>query len=313
MVMAAGLATRLRPFSLLTPKPLIPMLGVPILRLNFDDLEAAGIRRAVVNFHHLPGQMQKAARDMAPHRMEVVLSDESKQLLGSAGGLARALKHFDGEPFLYFNAGDLRTLNLRELMDTHVRLRARHGVRMTWAVIERGRPGEIQNEVVLDAAGERITGLGGPKPNALFFVGVAVLEPECLDGISGEEPSQFVPRIFEPAVREGKVGAHVFRGEFFDCGEPAPWRDAHFRIQELLETERCPALWRNRFLEESEQAAPGVWRRKGVTAVAPAPAYLGEMPGAGVALGPGVVLYGPGQPGHLAKGLAYRDLWFQAP
>ena len=86
MVLAAGLGTRMRPLSLKTPKPMIPVAGKPLIDHMLDRLAAAGVTFAVVNVHHL-GQ-QVIDHVMKRTDMEIVISDESARLLDTGGGTA---------------------------------------------------------------------------------------------------------------------------------------------------------------------------------------------------------------------------------
>ena len=52
MVLAAGLGTRLKPFSLIRPKPLFPILDQPLLARTIQQLNKAGFSRLTVNAHH---------------------------------------------------------------------------------------------------------------------------------------------------------------------------------------------------------------------------------------------------------------------
>jgi mannose-1-phosphate guanylyltransferase len=65
MVLCAGLGTRLRPLTERLPKPAVPVCGVPLIRFTLALLRGAGVRRAVVNVHHLPEIMERAARSAA--------------------------------------------------------------------------------------------------------------------------------------------------------------------------------------------------------------------------------------------------------
>ncbi|HHZ09802.1 MAG TPA: NTP transferase domain-containing protein, partial [Rhizobiales bacterium] len=89
MVLAAGLGTRMRPITDTLPKPLVRVAGETLLDRGLDSLAAAGVTRAVVNVHHLGGQIvDHVARRKRPR---VTISDESDRLLDSAGGIVRAL------------------------------------------------------------------------------------------------------------------------------------------------------------------------------------------------------------------------------
>lgn len=100
IVLAAGLATRMRPITDTMPKALIPVAGKPIIDHAIDRLVAIGVKRIVVNLHYR-GDM--IARHLEGRRdVEIVLSPED-ELLDSGGGVVNALRHL-GEIFYVINA-----------------------------------------------------------------------------------------------------------------------------------------------------------------------------------------------------------------
>src|SRR4051794_13663614 len=103
MLMAAGRGTRLRPFTDLAPKPLLPLLGVPMAQFAVDALAQAGVPRIVANIHHHAAATRAgfAALDLAG--TELVFSDESAELLGSAGGIQKASPLLGEGPFFLMN------------------------------------------------------------------------------------------------------------------------------------------------------------------------------------------------------------------
>lgn len=102
MVLAAGLGKRMMPITQTTPKPLVKVHGRTLLDYGLDALERAGVERAVVNIHHHSDQMR--AHLSKRQRPEIVISDESEQLLDSGGGVARALPQLGRDPFYILNA-----------------------------------------------------------------------------------------------------------------------------------------------------------------------------------------------------------------
>jgi MurNAc alpha-1-phosphate uridylyltransferase len=117
MVLAAGLGTRMRPFNGHVPKPLVRVGGKPLLDYVLDRLADAGVERAVINVHHLADQIE---RHLAQRKHpEIVISDERSELLGTAGGVVKALPEFGGAPFFHVNSDtiwiDGVTPNLRRL------------------------------------------------------------------------------------------------------------------------------------------------------------------------------------------------------
>lgn len=146
MVMAAGLGTRLKPFTDRLPKPLLPLLGVPMGQFALDATGRAGVRRVAVNIHAHPEVSRARWPQLErPGGFELMLSDESTQLLGSGGGVrtAASLLASAGSPGPHFllNADTLCDVDLLALAQEHERLRRDRGVVLTLAVLGRPRPG----------------------------------------------------------------------------------------------------------------------------------------------------------------------------
>jgi MurNAc alpha-1-phosphate uridylyltransferase len=104
-VLAAGLGTRMRPYNGAIPKPLVAVGGKPLIDYVLDRLAAAGVERAVVNVHHLADALERhlASRD----KPQIVISDERGTLLGTGGGIAKALPQLGAAPFFLVNSDTL--------------------------------------------------------------------------------------------------------------------------------------------------------------------------------------------------------------
>jgi N-acetyl-alpha-D-muramate 1-phosphate uridylyltransferase len=103
IVLAAGLGTRMRPYNGHIPKPLVAVGGKSLIDYGLDRLSDAGVERAVVNVHHLADAVE---RHLAPRRRpRIVISDERAELLGTGGGIAKALPQLgDDAPFFLINS-----------------------------------------------------------------------------------------------------------------------------------------------------------------------------------------------------------------
>ena len=75
--MAAGLGTRLQPYTQFLPKPLLPLMGVPMIQFALDQVAEAGVKEVVINFHYLPEVAKKSLLALDHHQMKVHLSDEA--------------------------------------------------------------------------------------------------------------------------------------------------------------------------------------------------------------------------------------------
>jgi N-acetyl-alpha-D-muramate 1-phosphate uridylyltransferase len=102
MVLAAGLGTRMRPFNGHVPKPLVEIGGKSLIDYALDRLADAGVERAVVNVHHLADALE---RHLAVRKCpRVIISDERAGLLGTGGGIAKALPKLGDAPFFLVNS-----------------------------------------------------------------------------------------------------------------------------------------------------------------------------------------------------------------
>ena len=105
IVLAAGLGTRMRPYNGHLPKPLVAVAGKSLIDYGLDRLADAGVERAVVNVHHLAEAVERhlASRQ----RPRIIISDERAGLLGTGGGIARALPKLGAAPFFLVNSDTL--------------------------------------------------------------------------------------------------------------------------------------------------------------------------------------------------------------
>jgi MurNAc alpha-1-phosphate uridylyltransferase len=105
MVLAAGLGTRMQPLTSRVPKPLVPVGGKPLLDHVLDRLADADVELAVVNVHYLAEQI---IRHVAPRvRPRVLISDERTEILGTGGGVVRAMAQLGDAPFFHVNSDTL--------------------------------------------------------------------------------------------------------------------------------------------------------------------------------------------------------------
>jgi len=118
MILAAGLGTRLKPFTDHHPKALAVVNGKPLLQRNIEYLQAYGIYDVVVNVHHFADQIIEAIEKNNGWGSNVTISDESDEVLETGGGLLRAKTHFENEAkWLVLNADILTNLDLGKMLE----------------------------------------------------------------------------------------------------------------------------------------------------------------------------------------------------
>jgi N-acetyl-alpha-D-muramate 1-phosphate uridylyltransferase len=105
MVLAAGLGERMRPLTERIPKPLVQVGGKALIDYGLDRLAEAGVEKAVVNVHYLADQIERHVAGRK--RPRIVISDERAGLLGTGGGVVKALPELGDAPFFHINSDSI--------------------------------------------------------------------------------------------------------------------------------------------------------------------------------------------------------------
>ncbi|MFN4006335.1 MAG: nucleotidyltransferase family protein [Chitinophagaceae bacterium] len=120
MLLAAGLGTRLKPFTDYHPKALAIVNGKSLLQRNIEYLQQFGITEIVVNVHHFAGQIIDAVTANNGWGSTVTISDETDAVLETGGGLQKAMHLLQSESdFVLMNADMLTNLNLTAMIAAH--------------------------------------------------------------------------------------------------------------------------------------------------------------------------------------------------
>jgi NDP-sugar pyrophosphorylase family protein len=229
MVLAAGLGTRLGRLSDELPKPLLPMVGYPILRYGFALLEAHGVTEACVNLHH-KGDAIRAALD-GRTGVKIRWSPEEK-ILGTGGGLARVADWltFGGrQPFLVMNGKLVIDVDLGALLARHLSTGA-----AATMVVREVEDAERWGAIDLDGD-DRVTRILGEPAGAPFvrrtmFCGVHVVSPELVARLPDGE-SDSIRHAYLPALRDGaRISALRYDGYFAEHSTPARYLDGNLAL-----------------------------------------------------------------------------------
>jgi mannose-1-phosphate guanylyltransferase len=229
MVLCAGLGTRLRPLTERVPKPAVSVCGVPLIAWTLALLANAGVRRAVVNVHHLPERMAEAA-GAAAARLGLELEVSREPVIAGTGGALREARPLldDADEILLVNGDVLFDVDLPAALAAHrasgalatmVLLPMPEGAR--YAAVEVDRSGAVR----------RIAGRFGPAGDALtgwHFSGVHVLSRALLDHVPAEPFECDINRQVYPALMAlGAVRGFVASGYWNDLGTPARYLAAN--------------------------------------------------------------------------------------
>ena len=121
MILAAGLGTRLKPFTDKHPKALAIVNGKTILQRNIEYLASYGIKEVIVNVHHFANQITDLIETNDGFGSAITFSDETNEVLETGGGIKKAAWFFenDDEPFVVMNVDILTDMNLEQMILQH--------------------------------------------------------------------------------------------------------------------------------------------------------------------------------------------------
>ncbi len=221
MLLAAGLGTRLAPFTDSHPKALAPVGGTTLLERNLRYLQAAGIRDVIVNVHHFADQIEAAIRQHAGWGSAVKVSDERGMVLETGGGLRKAAGFFEGEDAcVVMNVDILSDLDLNALIAAH----RETGGLATLAVMHRSSSRYLLFDGELRLRGwrnEKTGELRGEGGEPLAFSGIQVISGTLLKQIRREGKFSLID-VYLDAIAEGGpiYGFDHTGGKLMDVGKP---------------------------------------------------------------------------------------------
>jgi NDP-sugar pyrophosphorylase family protein len=233
MILAAGLGTRLRPLTDRSPKPLLPVAGRPIIEYTLGWVAAAGVRQVMINLHHHGELIRQALGDGERFGVAIRYSEEPV-ILGTGGGLKRAERFFEDEPFLVVNADILTAFDPRVVISAH------HAARPLATLVVRRDPDVARyGPLGIDEHGRvrRFLGRGRPSASRLedvMFTGIHVIEPRVLADIP---PDTFAPitDAYIAIVERGEpIHAVVTDAPWIDIGTPDRYEEAERLVAEGL-------------------------------------------------------------------------------
>lgn len=224
MILAAGFGTRLLPYTRYRPKPLFPVLNTPLLIAAVQRLKNDGFSKIIVNCHHLREQIVASLADIPD-----VLIQEEPDILGTGGGLRRALNHLDDSPLLVVNGDIYHDIDVSDLYLDH--LRSGHDITMALHDYPRFNKIGVDGEHIVDFDG------ASKKSTCLAYTGIQVLNPDLLTDIKKDTASCII-EYYRKILAQGRlIHARRCDGRWWtDMGTP----DDYLGLHRALLTEQAP-------------------------------------------------------------------------
>jgi len=218
LILAAGLGTRLLPYTRHTPKPLFTVAGQTVLDSAVRRLRAAGCRQVCVNTHHLPERIQKHI-ERQRYPIPVFVRHEP-QILGTGGAIRNLADFWDPEPFMVINADVVSDIDLRQVYGFHLS----HSHPVTLVLTD----APDFNSVEVDGEGF-VTAFQTPGDPAcgrlLAFTGIQVLDPDVLEFIPADGFFHSIDAYRRILKTGRKIRAYSACGRYWrDIGTPQRYR-----------------------------------------------------------------------------------------
>lgn len=226
-ILAAGKGTRLKPHTDTMPKPMVPVVGVPIIGRTLRKLDKAGVKDVMVNLHHLPEVLESYLQTI--QRPQIHYSHEDT-LLDTGGGVQKVLPFFEGQDFFMIN-GDALWIEGKSgpalsrlaktwdpaAMDILLLLQPVGKMTLTGGV------GDY--DLAADGRAARRKNKGGSH----MFAGVRITTPRIFDRAIGDAYSFL--ELMDRAESQGRLYGLVHDGEWHHISTPDDLArvDAHLR------------------------------------------------------------------------------------
>ena len=220
MILAAGLGTRMRPLTYHIPKPMVPVLGKPLIRHVLDILKKGAIREVIVNLHHLPRSLKKYLYSQKDFKISFSFEP---QILGTGGGILKAKEFFQNKRFVVINSDILTDIDIKKVLAFHIRKKS-----LATMVVRRMKPHEPYEAVGINQEGKIVkfqTKAILPPITKTMFTGIHIFEPEIFRYFPKHKKIFCINTdVYSKLVQKNKnVYGYLHIGKWVDMGSLEPY------------------------------------------------------------------------------------------
>lgn len=213
MILAAGFGTRLRPLTDAIPKALVKINGTPMLEILIRKMITSGIRDIIVNTHHHAEMIIDFLIDHNNFGINIQISHEVEEILGTGGGLKQAAHFFDDQsPFLLHNVDIISNLDFSQMFDAfnhndYIALLAVMN-RVTKRYFLAGDDNLIYGHVNKKTQTTRLFRMDDNQVRETAFCGIHLISPRLLEHLTTDGYYSIVD-VYLQLINEGyKIGAY---------------------------------------------------------------------------------------------------------
>ena len=225
MILAAGLGTRLKPFTDKHPKALAIVNGKTILQRNIEYLASFGIREVIVNVHHFADQIIDLIKANNGFGSVITFSDETREVLETGGGIKKAAWFFekDEAPFIVMNVDILTDMNLEQMMLQHKKSNSLATLAVSSRITSRYFLFDKMDHLCgwkNENTGEQKISRASKNYIQKAFSGIQVLSPKIFDLIKMEGKFSMVDVYLDLAKTQDIMAFDHSESKFIDVGKP---------------------------------------------------------------------------------------------
>lgn len=258
MVLAAGLGTRLAPYTKKAAKPTIPFLGVPLLFHALRPIEDLPIANLIVNVHHRADDIHKVCGQLKDKYL-ITFSDEREKILGSGGAIAHARKYLETEDhFVVVNGDEIFIPTTGDLMHKAFDLHVKSGNLCTLVTMDHPEVGKKFGGIWVDNDHRVVRVAKKPVENTigLHYVGFAFFSKKIFNYCTfpAIEENLLYDILMKALIAGEKVYAFKTAAHWFEVGNPVDFIRATEKMISLYEKNVTSDLSRNfaRFLRKHQ-------------------------------------------------------------
>jgi mannose-1-phosphate guanylyltransferase len=217
VILAGGLGTRLRPITKTVPKVMVPVNGQPFIAHLLELLSSNGINEVLMCTGYLRGQIKEYLGDGSRFGVKIAYSEESGELLGTAGAIKLAQALLD-ERFFIINGDTYLPIDYGKVEASFVEA----GKKALMVVCDNGSGRGVKGNVELGADSMVVRYDKRSSDPGLKYVdaGVLALRREELDRIEGGQPISLEAGLYPKLIREMELVSYVTAVRFYDIGAP---------------------------------------------------------------------------------------------
>jgi mannose-1-phosphate guanylyltransferase len=228
LILAGGKGTRLRPLTMHTPKPIVPIANQPFLLYQLELLKRADVRDVILSLSYQPQKIEDKLGDGTDYNVRISYAVEASPL-GTAGAYRNAAAMIT-ETTVVFNGDVLTDIDMNEVIRFHRERQAAATIVLTpvpnpttYGLVETDKQGKVRRF------------LEKPKPEEVtcdtINAGIYVLEPRVLDYVPEGEPFMFEYGVFPRLLERGEAFyAYTWRGYWRDIGNPSSYLEANLDV-----------------------------------------------------------------------------------